>query len=163
MSKSGLNINSSFQVFLVVSFIKIWSSFLPFYAGKKNCIDNHNAFQMIFTALVPNAIESLNRNVHNKDRALKQLCRWYMSNSPMVMLPMIRVQSTYCFLYSNLTDVTLFSVYVHVSTHLDVLSASSKSFRSILYAALLAKIDHLNHCIDAYFRINKVLLNTYHN
>ena len=32
------------------------------------------AFQMIFTALAPRLIQSISRNVHNKNRALKQLC-----------------------------------------------------------------------------------------
>ena len=31
------------------------------------------AFQMIFTALAPRLIQSISRNVHNKNRALKQL------------------------------------------------------------------------------------------
>ena len=31
-------------------------------------------FQMIFTALAPRLIQSISRNVHNKNRALKQLC-----------------------------------------------------------------------------------------
>ena len=31
-------------------------------------------FQMIFIALAPRLIQSLSRNVHNKFRALKQLC-----------------------------------------------------------------------------------------
>ena len=32
------------------------------------------AFQMIFTALAPRLIQSISCNVHNKFRALKQLC-----------------------------------------------------------------------------------------
>ena len=30
---------------------------------------------MIFTALAPRLIQSISRNVHNKNRALKQVCR----------------------------------------------------------------------------------------
>ena len=33
------------------------------------------AFQMIFTALAPMLIQSISRNVHNKNRASKQLCK----------------------------------------------------------------------------------------
>ena len=32
------------------------------------------AFQMIFTELAPWLIQAISRNVHNKNRALKQLC-----------------------------------------------------------------------------------------
>ena len=32
------------------------------------------AFQMIFTALAPRLIQSISLNVHNENRALKQLC-----------------------------------------------------------------------------------------
>ena len=32
------------------------------------------AFQMIFTALAPRLIQSIGRNAHNKNGALKQLC-----------------------------------------------------------------------------------------
>ena len=32
------------------------------------------AFHMIFTALAPRLIQSISRNVHNKNRALKRLC-----------------------------------------------------------------------------------------
>ena len=60
------------------------------------------------------------------------------------------------FLDSDRTDVTLvIEDNMHVSTHLGILSASSKSFRSILYASHLAKLHHLKHYIVADFGINK--------
>ena len=48
---------------------------------EKDCNDNPistfppcYAFQIISTALAPRLIQSISRNVHNKNRALKQLC-----------------------------------------------------------------------------------------
>ena len=43
--------------------------------GHNPLINGLIAFQMIFTALTPRLIQSTSRNVHNKIRALKRLCR----------------------------------------------------------------------------------------
>ena len=40
------------------------------------------AFQMIFTAFAPRLIQSISRNVHNKIRALKQLCTHLITGRP---------------------------------------------------------------------------------
>ena len=81
---------------------------------EKDCNDNPistfppcYAFQMIFTALAPRLIQSICCNVHNKFRALKQLCQQVLggfiftpphppTSSPVQLIPPLTSYSVSC-------------------------------------------------------------------
>ena len=76
VSKFGSKHNQVyFKFFGGCLLIDSWSCVHPLYAGKKIVMVTLPcyAFQMIFTALAPRLIQSISCNVHNKNRALKQL------------------------------------------------------------------------------------------
>ena len=51
------------------------------------------AFQMIFTALAPRLIQSISRNVHNKNRALKELWEGFPG---FIDLTILAVKQQFC-------------------------------------------------------------------
>ena len=61
------------------------------------------AFQIIFTALAPRLIQSISRNVHNKNIALKRLC----------------VKLSIAWIKNTNNKVTQNSVYAVLSTQID--------------------------------------------
>ena len=81
VSEFGLSIRRQPHKLLGCLLIDSWSCVHLLYAGK-NCNGNpistfppSYVFQMIFTALDPRLIQSISRNVGNKNEALKRLCR----------------------------------------------------------------------------------------
>ena len=65
------------------------------------------AFQMIFTALTPRLIQSIRHNVHDKDRALKQL--WRVTLTYLIQYKYVKYVK--CKLYTELDkQQTLFNI-----------------------------------------------------